>query len=280
MPASMLYQLFKEKTKHPLHTAIKAKREDVVFLYFIEHDADLVEKVNELDDKNDLPLDLALRSRQESIAKSLINHRVDLNRVDSNGLSLLHKAIKRDDFYSASFLVENNINVNIQSNREDRLRTVLMYLASHPSLSDDMINLVKQILESKQGYDVNVQDSEGNTVLHIAISSKNKTVFKEILFNKNSRPNLNIKNKEEQTVLWLALLESEELNDFQDDLTFPNLLIQQGCEINTIDSNGDSLLHLCARKCLENAALFLVNKQANINNQNTEVNCIFYLRNM
>lgn len=39
MPASLLFQMFKDKSRFPLHTAIKAKREDVVFLYFIENDA-------------------------------------------------------------------------------------------------------------------------------------------------------------------------------------------------------------------------------------------------
>lgn len=39
MPASLLFQMFKDKTKYPLHAAIKARREDVVFLYFIENDS-------------------------------------------------------------------------------------------------------------------------------------------------------------------------------------------------------------------------------------------------
>lgn len=39
MPAPLLYQMFKTKTEYPLHTAIRAKREDVVFLYLIEFDA-------------------------------------------------------------------------------------------------------------------------------------------------------------------------------------------------------------------------------------------------
>ena len=39
MPAALLFQMFKSKTKYPLHSAIKARREDVVFLYFIENDA-------------------------------------------------------------------------------------------------------------------------------------------------------------------------------------------------------------------------------------------------
>ena len=39
MPAPLLYSMFKTKTEYPLHTAIRAKREDVVFLYLMEFDA-------------------------------------------------------------------------------------------------------------------------------------------------------------------------------------------------------------------------------------------------
>ena len=39
MPAPLLYQMFKAKTDYPLHTAVRAKREDVVFLYLMEYDS-------------------------------------------------------------------------------------------------------------------------------------------------------------------------------------------------------------------------------------------------
>ena len=39
MPAPLLYKMFKAKTDYALHTAIRAKREDVVFLYLIEYDS-------------------------------------------------------------------------------------------------------------------------------------------------------------------------------------------------------------------------------------------------
>lgn len=41
MPAPLLYQMFKSKTEYPLHTAIRAKREDVVFLYLIEFNSEV-----------------------------------------------------------------------------------------------------------------------------------------------------------------------------------------------------------------------------------------------
>lgn len=151
-----------------------------------------------------------------------------------------------------------------------------MYLASMPNLSDEMLIVVKKILKL-YNIDINLQDLEGNTCLHIAINSKNKNVFKEILINSPLRPNLNIKNKLEQTVLWLSLLQSEETNDFEQTDSFPNLLISKGSEINITDSIGDSLLHLCARKNLENAAIFLVNRQAKINLLNDDSETVLHI---
>ena len=37
MTASLLYSMFQSKTAHPLHAAVRLRREDVVFLYLIEH---------------------------------------------------------------------------------------------------------------------------------------------------------------------------------------------------------------------------------------------------
>ena len=162
--------------------------------------------MNECDDRNDLPLDLALRSKQESIANYLIKSNIDINKTDNNGLSLLHKAILRGDEYSAMFLIDNKISVNLLSYMDKK--TALMYLTSASEPTDAILAVVNKILQSPN-IDVNIQDVDGNTALHIAIITKNKTVFKEILFNMSSMPNLTIKNKLEQTVLWLALMQSE-----------------------------------------------------------------------
>ena len=116
----------------------------------------------------------------------------------------------QDDEYSGLFLVENNISVNLQSYEEKK--TALMYLsASTKALSKEMLNLVRKIIKS-YSIDLNIQDKDGNTALHLAVIAKNADVFKEILLNSASRPNLNIKNKLEQTVLWLSLVQSEEIS--------------------------------------------------------------------
>jgi ankyrin repeat protein len=63
-------------------------------------------KLNEVDSKGDLPLDLALNSRQESIAQTLVKHKVDVNKRDNSGKCLLHKAIKRGmHIYRSKFIL-------------------------------------------------------------------------------------------------------------------------------------------------------------------------------
>ena len=42
MPAPLAYNMFKMKTEYPLHTAIRTRREDVVFLYLVEHDSQVL----------------------------------------------------------------------------------------------------------------------------------------------------------------------------------------------------------------------------------------------
>lgn len=42
MSAQLLYKMIKSKTEYPLHKAIKVEREDVVFLYLIEMDSQVL----------------------------------------------------------------------------------------------------------------------------------------------------------------------------------------------------------------------------------------------
>ena len=52
-------------------------------------------RVNCFDDRNNLPLDIALTGRQEALAKTLVEHKANVNLVDSQGETLLHKAVQR-----------------------------------------------------------------------------------------------------------------------------------------------------------------------------------------
>ena len=70
---------------------------------------------------------------------------------------------------------------------------------------------------------------------------------------------------------------AENEDDFEQADSFPSMLIAKGCELNTVDASGESLLHVCARTKLEHASIFLVNKQANINMLNDECETVLHL---
>lgn len=75
----------------------------VVCLYF-----QLSDIVNVWSQNGELPLDLALRGHNEGIAKTLVQHNADIDIRDRNGDTLLHRAVKHDDSFSAIFLIDNN----------------------------------------------------------------------------------------------------------------------------------------------------------------------------
>lgn len=268
MSAPLLYEMFKTKTGHILHTAIKIHREDVVFLFLIEFDSQLPEKLNEVDGQGDLPLDLALATKQESIANTLVNHRANVNAKDNRGRTLLHKAIIRGDEFSATFLIDSNASVNMTMPPDKE--TPLHLVAScnpkngNPEVLKGMATVASKLLE--HGANPSLQDNNGNTCLHRAVASQNSLVFS--LFLDHPHLDLEIKNAEGQTVLWYAL--NAGIGGY-DDQSFAAQLVERGSNKDAICSlNGDTILHLAARSGNEEAGIFLAIRGAQPNLTNNK----------
>ena len=89
----------------------------------------LPHRLNECDNEGNIPLNLALLSRHEGIATTLVSHKCDLDSVDAEGNSLLHLAILRGDSFAASFLIKNGCNTNLSrhSTQETPLHLVSSY---------------------------------------------------------------------------------------------------------------------------------------------------------
>ncbi|KAK3787016.1 hypothetical protein RRG08_037295 [Elysia crispata] len=278
MPAPLLYGMFKAKTEYPLHTAIRTEREDVVFLYLIEYDSELSVKVNEVDNKGDLPLDLALKSQQRSMALNLVSNKADVNRKDNAGRCLLHKAIQRGDEASAEFLINNKCDVNIVTHldKETPLHRVASFdpKLTEKSIMEGMTRIAKLLLQ--HGADINTQDETGSTPLHNSIISNNEDVFKALL--ESGKVNLEIKNSEGYTPLWLALQQQAE-SPTEDDSgqngpvygenSLAAQLIRGGASPDAVEpESGNSLLHMAARNSYQAAAIFLAQHGATVSHSN------------
>jgi ankyrin repeat protein len=94
----------------------------------------LSDVVNVWSPGGELPLDLALRSHNESVATTLVQHNADINIRDAQGDTLLHRAIKQEDAFSALFLLENNCNVSLSTRSEND--SALHLIAGAPNIQE------------------------------------------------------------------------------------------------------------------------------------------------
>ncbi|XP_046387052.1 rabankyrin-5 isoform X1 [Ischnura elegans] len=296
MSAPLLFGMFRAKTKHPLHSAIRLQREDVVFLYLVERSSEVPRSLDRPDARGDLPLDLALKSRLGSIAKTLVQHGADVNARDDKGFTLLHRAVERGDEYSATFLVSNGASVftTIPARGDTALHLAasfsphevapdeyLFFEDDRPSTNGQenqdkaasqnspevvkaMANVGKLLLE--KGLDPNIQNSQGYTPLHLCVMARNLDMLKLLLATPGIDPNL--RTHEGHVALWFALvLHPADTYATQDG--FASLLINHGASTDVqYTSSGDSLLHLIIREGLEAAGLFLCSNGANPNHVN------------
>nr|XP_045601096.1 rabankyrin-5-like [Procambarus clarkii] len=263
--APLLYAMFKSKTNHPLHAAIRFQREDVVFLFLIEFDSQLPAVLDEADEAGDMALDLALVGRQHSIADTLLKHGASVTTTDPTGASLLHRAVRRGDEYSASFLMNHGCSVNVATPGDGRtpLHTLVSQNYEDQQTRDDMVKVTQMMME--KGADPNIQDKNMRTVMHLIVEGERMEIFRVLIEHNNLR--LELKDKFGYPTLWYALTRS---TDFGDG-SCAALLIKKGASSDAVvGTKGEALLHLVAREGLEEAGLFLTTQGANCNVVNAD----------
>ncbi|KAK4878403.1 hypothetical protein RN001_010909 [Aquatica leii] len=262
MSGPLLYNMLKSKTQLPLHSAVRLQREDVVFLCLVENSSRLSDIVNIWGPTSDLPLDLALRANNSSIASTLVQHNADINIRDSQGETLLHRAIKRDDAFSALFLLDNNCDATLTTRTGND--SALHLLAGSNDITD--LRLAEKLINKNVG--VNSQNRQGLTALHIAIMANNETLFALLL----NQPNIdiNLKSIEEHSALYYALLKYE-AGDNEENSYVSQLLQKKDIQPNPVYSQtGNNLLQILIQAEAKTAALFLCDYLQNLNHVNLE----------
>lgn len=207
---------------------------------------------NKLDNKGMAPIHYAIKKKKYDTIEQLISSKaVNINLQTNIGETPLHIACNYEDEKIVSMLLlKKTLNIDI-IDYEHQI-TPLMYV-----ISLNNISLTKLLLNNKANPEI--QDSLGNTSLHLAIIENNVEIT-NILINKFN--NFNLSNIECMTPLHQLLVLNTDLfkiNEFNIDL----LLIKTN--INIQDINGNTIWHLLATNNLWTSFKnILINKKNNI----------------
>lgn len=166
MKAELLFELLKNHCNHILHATIRLTRPDVMLLFFNQSEESIDECVNEADEQDAMPLDLALNLRQFDTAKILCEHGADVNRIDSKGKTFIAKAIEAGSVEACEFLVENGAKINYVN--ETTGETLIHTLAKSSTVQNEIEEWAKRNINL---FDLNARDKDGRFVIRGIFSS-------------------------------------------------------------------------------------------------------------
>lgn len=167
----------------PLIFAVKNNYFDGIEL-LLENGAD----ANKTSLQGESPLTLALRNKDTNSLKILLKFGADANKMSLQGESPLALALRNEDTTSLKFLIKFGANPNLIYNFEPPFKNL-----SGTVLSDALYRKKTNIAQLliKNGADVNLQDSEGNIPISIAL-----------------------KNDLDINLLWEITKKSDKINDY------------------------------------------------------------------
>ena len=205
-----------------------------------------------------LPYVLSLykhKACEQRLVKLIAEYGADSRDIDGN--TVLHLACE----YSVVFLTECNNDDQISLNKRHQIP--LHIACKHGNL--EIIKLVSSQLQS--GLDMNIQDSAGNTPLHIACKSKwNKTdelpCFRYLLLEKGC--SINIQNNQMQSPLHILLRNHNLTADMKESILA--MCSERDVNINAQDNYGMTLLHIaCGSQSLSMVCSVMSNFQCDVN---------------
>ena len=113
--------------------------------------------------------------------------------IDVN--DVLIKNIKNNDKINTNFILNSNINNIDFSKKYENGDNILHMLSKH-----DLLDVKNDDVMSKINNDnINLQDLDGNTILHYAVKNENYKLSEYL--EKNYNVNMNLKNKNNESIL-------------------------------------------------------------------------------
>ena len=257
----------------PLHFVCKCSAALIAEVYSCHQD--------ELNLKHELPIHIACKRKDLKLIKLVSSHLgEEINTQDIQGNTPLHIACKlllECDHYCSLleclnyFIHEKKCDINIQNNMgELPLHTFFNSVSSWEYYAFDDMNEVIELITSQQHYNINAQDSTGNTPLHIACKIGNSSTVLYLV--SNFKCDLNITNNEECLPLHYALSSNLSLEAVKAVINGSTLKCKQNIA-------GKTPLHIACENIshqwmgnMKNVLLDLICDEESINVQDNEGN--------
>ncbi|XP_077403637.1 rabankyrin-5 [Vanacampus margaritifer] len=260
-------------TQTPLHMAIAHNHPDVVSV-ILEQKANALHASNNFqiipdfslkDSVDQTVLGLALWTGMHTIAAQLLGSGASINDTMSNGQTLLHMAIQRQDSKSALFLLEHQADINV--------RTQEGQTALQLAISNQLPLVVDAICT--RGADMSVVDDKGDPPLWLALENGLEDIA-STLVRHGCDATCWSKGPSgcQQTLLHRAVDENNEITAC--------FLIRSGCDVNSPRRpgpngegeeearDGQMPLHLASSWGLEDVVQCLLEFRASVNTQDAE----------
>ncbi|KAE8693461.1 Ankyrin repeat domain-containing protein [Hibiscus syriacus] len=149
-----------------------------------------------------LPLHTFAASGEFYLVDALLKHNFDINAVDKNGLTAIHKAIIGKKQAITNYLLRESANPFVRDEDGATLMHYAVYAASTPTIKLLLLYNV----------DINLQDNDGWTPLHLAVQARRTDIVKLLLIRGADKM---LKNKDGLTPLDLCLYSGRDTRTYE-----------------------------------------------------------------
>ena len=203
------------------------------------------------------PLHIAVEVESTDIVKELLHHGADSNvAYPHDGGTVLHHACRFNFLPIFQYLLKT---VKCNPNEKNDAGESPLHIAT--VWKDGSFELVKELIEG--GADPNVQDNDGNTLLHYACKNVGLKIsmscFNYLLDCKMCDPN--IKNRDGSTPIHL-------INQGPKRLSVIDEMISKRANIHQPDGNSDTLLHKACKAGESETVIHLLGLKCDPNSMN------------
>lgn len=135
------------------------------------------------------------------IADKLLAAGANINHIDKNGFTLLHRAIYHKNFKLVKYLKKNKANLQLNSKYGvPPLFSIISQDSEDSELNRPIFNIMDYLLD--KGVDINAQNKHGETLLHYVVRRDYKKMAKYLI---SHGANIEIVDKNGNNVLYLSL---------------------------------------------------------------------------